>query len=382
MGVIMGQSAVKVSVIIPSYKGSRRLLELVDAVISDPYPNKEVIVVIDKPDPKVLERLKGKSAKVIARNERKGKVSALRTAIENSTGELLLFLDDDVVPAYDNFIERVAEAMDGYDLGELRKIIVKNGLLSRMVYYDYISFNYGNHLFAKKLGRCIGFNGAAFVFWRKALEKVGGFKPVVAEDLEMGLDSYLAKLRFTYIKYPAVLNDPPRDLKDWFNQRMRWSVGAALWVKKNWRVLLRIIKENPLFTVLILFFLLPTLASMIFGLLASTELMDKVLWLLFLSASSLHSGFLILAAFMSYKFLYTLFKALIASIVSFGIFSVFFYKAAKTIDLKFNPLEFALYYFVYSPLWLTVLFTGFVRVFIFKKETVKGWVIGGSPKGE
>lgn len=113
------------------------------------------------------------------------------------------------------------------------------------------------------------------------------------------------------------------------------------------------------------------------ALLVHAELLDKLIWLLFLSLSSYHPAFAIVTLVMSYRFLYTLLKALVASLVSFVAFSVYFYRASKAVDMRFNLLEFAAYFFIYSPLWLTLLLAGFIRVFVFKRTDVKGWVVEG-----
>jgi len=374
----MGQDdSIPLSVVIPSYRGSRRFLELVDRIVNDDYSEKEVIVVVDEPLPEVLQELKkyDGAVKVIARNGRHGKVSALNQAYRMARGDIILFLDDDVVPSRDGFLGGIVEAMRGYDIGDIRKVITGRSFLARMVYYDYVGFNYGNYLFAKRIGRCIAFNGAAVAFKREGLDRVGGFIKAVSEDLETGLRSYVAGLRFTYIKDPAVLNDPPTSWREWFRQRVRWSIGAALWVKNNWRLFLKIIKENPSLAVLVVLLLFPSLASMIAALLAHAELFDKLLWLLFLSLSSYHPAFALITLAMSYRFLYTLLKALVVSLISFIVFSAYFYKAAKATGMRFNILEFAAYFFLYSPLWLTMLLAGFIRVLVFKKTDVKGWVV-------
>ncbi|HDJ97091.1 MAG TPA: glycosyltransferase family 2 protein [Thermofilum sp.] len=365
----------KVSVIIPSYGGGRRLLQLVDHLVNNNHKEKEVIVVIDQPRPEVVKELRKKPVKLILRDERGGKVTALNEAVKQATGDIFIFLDDDVVPNGNGFIEGIVEKMNGYHVAEIRKVIIGKSLLARMVHYDYVGYNYGNYLFWKHLKRCVGFNGAAFVLTREGVKRVGSFKPAVAEDLEFGLRTFLAGLDFRYIITPYVYNDPPPSWRDWFKQRVRWAVGAALWVKDHWRVLARLIMQNPVFAMLILLFLLPSLITLSAALLANTNLMDKIALLVLLSISSFHPGFIPIAAALSYKLLYALIKAVIISVISYFAYSIFYYQAAKRVKLRFNPLDFAIYFFVYSPLWFLMLLSGFIRVFVFRRTTVSDWVV-------
>jgi len=365
----------KVSIIIPSYGGGRRLLQLVDYIIKDNHDEKEVIVVIDQPRPEVVKELRKKPVKLILRDERGGKVTALNEALKQATGDIFVFLDDDVVPNGNGFIEGIVEKMNGYHIAEIRKVIIGKSLLARMVHYDYVGYNYGNYLFWKHLKRCVGFNGAAFALTREGVKHVGSFKPAVAEDLEFGLRTFLAGLDFRYIITPYVYNDPPSSWRDWFRQRVRWAIGAALWVKGYWRVLARLIMQNLIFAMLILLFLLPSLVTLSAALLANTSLMDKIALLVLLSISSFHPSFIPIAAAISYKLLYALIKAGIISVISYFAYSIFYYHAAKRVKLHFNPLDFAVYFFVYSPLWFLMLISGFIRVFVFRRTTVSDWVV-------
>jgi len=367
--------SVKVSVIIPSFRGSPTLVELVNKLVEDDYPNKEVLVVVDAPLQEVAEKLEKQPVKTIFRHRRGGRVSALIEAFKQSSGELLIFLDDDVGFTDKGFLSRAVESMKGFDIGEFMKIVEGDGLLAQTLNYEFMSFNYGSMVLASRTGRCLGLNGAAFAIWRPAYEKIGGFRHKIPDDFDLGIRSYLAGLRFGFVENPRVVNYAPPGWRDWFKQRVRWGIGAAVWVRENWRTLLKMVREEPSLILLLLFLILPSLASFTITFLLNTLLEDRLIWMGLLTLSSLYSGLLPFATLFSYglflKILLLFTKTLVALIAAFALFSVFYHRISKKMGYRFNPVKFAFLYFVYSPLWFTILLSGFIRVFVFNKNSLK-----------
>ena len=138
----------RISVIIPAYKGDRRLEEIVSKVVSDPYPDKEVIVVVDEPDPAIIPKLQ--KVKLIVNWERVGKARALNQAIGASTGDILLFLDADTLPGNDEFLSTIVSEIGGYDVLDVKKVVPKGSFLQRMIYYEYVGFNVASWLLSRK----------------------------------------------------------------------------------------------------------------------------------------------------------------------------------------------------------------------------------------
>jgi len=95
----------KVSVIIPCYNTGIYLQETIDSVLKQTYPDFEIVLVNDGSDDpltlEVLGKLNHPKIKVINTPNR-GVVKARNTAVENSSGELILNLDSDdmIAPEY------------------------------------------------------------------------------------------------------------------------------------------------------------------------------------------------------------------------------------------------------------------------------------------
>ncbi|MEM3641073.1 MAG: glycosyltransferase, partial [Candidatus Bathyarchaeia archaeon] len=73
----------KISVFIPVYENSDLLEGLLEDLVNDSYSNKEIFVIIDKPNKealKIVEKFRGK-VKFILNSRRRGKVEALNNAV-------------------------------------------------------------------------------------------------------------------------------------------------------------------------------------------------------------------------------------------------------------------------------------------------------------
>ena len=103
-GVKMEKVKGKVSVIIPTYKGSDNIERAVKSVLNQTYQPTEVIVVDDNgigteaqtETEKIIEQFKGlDNFKYIPHDMNKNGAAARNTGISASSGEYLCFLDDD-----------------------------------------------------------------------------------------------------------------------------------------------------------------------------------------------------------------------------------------------------------------------------------------------
>jgi len=91
---------VKVSIVVPCFNEKNSILEIVEAVIGSPVPNKEIIVVDDCSTDGTREILQQQIEplvdKIIYHEKNKGKGAALRTGISNITGDIVIIQDADL----------------------------------------------------------------------------------------------------------------------------------------------------------------------------------------------------------------------------------------------------------------------------------------------
>ena len=366
-----------VSIIIPSYKDVKLIPRTLDKLLENSYPFKEVLVVIDEPTSESLQTLGKYNGKIdlIVNEKRMGKVRAYEKALERARGEYLIFLDDDVEVVDKDFIEEIVRKLKEADIVDIKKEIKKKSILSRLVYYDYIAMNFANYLFHRWLNRCIGINGAAFAIRKKALEKIGGFNHTVSEDLDLGVRAYVHELKFVFLNELKVLNEAPSSWRSWFRQRKRWAIGAALWIKQYFRTLVSILKNNLRLSLFTIFMLFPNLLVFVISLFLEENIFYKLALLLLFYLSSYLPVLLPLFTLVSYSLAFLPIKAMTVATIGFVFYSLIYYYAARKLGHKFNILEFMLYYFIYSPIWMFIFLAGLFRVLVLKKTGVEDWII-------
>ncbi len=366
-----------VTVIIPVYREPRLLGEALERLLADPYPRKEIIVVADCPDPTLRDLLRGYEGRVrvLVHEDRVGKAAALNEALGQSRGDIILFLDNDVVPASGGFLSGLARSMEGVDILELSKEVVRRDLISRMVYYDYVAFNFGSLLFHRLLGRCVALNGAAFAVRREAIEALGGFRRVPSEDFDLGLRAYLLSLRYGFSRELKVMNEAPRTWREWAAQRRRWSVGVGLWIKENYRVLLGILRRNLRLVVGVILTAFPSLVTVLLALSVQNYLAGKLAFLALLLASSRLYLLTPLTALLPYGLIATLLNNLLALVTGMLVFSIYYYLVCRKLGYSFRPLDFVLYYLIYSPVWLVLMVGGIAYALTVKNARLGDWKV-------
>lgn len=362
--------APKISIFVPVYRESDLLETLLDDLLSDHYENKEIFVIVDEPTLKSLKLADSFRGEVnfVFNGERRGKANALNEAVEKSDGEILLFLDGDVRinPRSKEFLNTLSEEMREAEIIEVKKEIIRDSLAARCVNYEFLGSNATNWLFSHILKRCLGFNGSAFAIKREAFEALGGFRRVISEDLDMGTRAFMKGFRFKYLKDVGVYTKAPSSWREWFKQRKRWGIGTALWLKENFRTLLKAVRRYPKVILPSLLLIFPSLSLLLINLFIPDELYIKALYIPLLLLSTKFSLLLPPMALTSTTL--SLIRNLLLSVGSLGVYSSIYYIFARKLEYSFNPLEFTLFYLVYSTLWLLIVIVSIIRVYTVKQE--------------
>jgi len=364
-----------VSVIIPAYQGGGELVELVERLLGDSYPRKEVIVAMDEPLPEVLEALEKLGCKLVVSNERRGKVHALNEAVRVSSGEVLVFLDDDVAVKDEGFLRKIVEAMRSCDVADVKKVITGRSLLARLVHIEYVAANFASMLMAKLSGYTVAFNGAAFAIKRRALESLGGFPATLTEDFDLGLKCFLHRLRYTFVDTTYVLNYPPASWGEWYRQRKRWAVGVSDWLRRNYRILLKAVVKMPHVLLPGLVLLLPSLVTFTMTLILYNLARFKAAALLLIGLSSLVSQLLPIATLVTLNIQLAYLLTAAPLLVTLLVFTAWHVAAARKLSMRSEAYLYPVYLFFYQVLWLVILLAGLARVLVLKRTDVEDWVV-------
>lgn len=91
---------IKVSIVIPCFNEKNNIQKIVEAVIDSPVPNKEIIVVddcsTDGSRDILQQQIEPLVDKVMYHEKNKGKGAALRTGVNNVTGDIIIIQDADL----------------------------------------------------------------------------------------------------------------------------------------------------------------------------------------------------------------------------------------------------------------------------------------------
>lgn len=368
----------KISIFIPVYRESDLLEPLIRSLLNDCYKEKEIFVVIDEPTQESIEVSKkfldNNIIHFIFNGIRKGKANVLNEIVKDSKGDIFLFLDADVLlDGRDSLLKTVAKEMENAEIIEIKKGVIRNSFIAKVASYDYLSFSLTNLYFSRKIGRCLGINGAAFAIRRETFEALGGFRRVICEDLDLATRSFINGVRFKFLDNVAVYTKVPSSWKEWFNQRKRWGIGAAFWFKEYFKLLKGIIRKYPGVTFLSLLFIFPALPLLLMNLFVPDDFSLKMLYisLILLSAKT---NILLPPMALTSTTLSTLknFFIVVGSLA--GYLSVFYF-IARRLNFHFNPLEFTIFYFIIAPLWLLIVVSSLIKVYVKPNDIKIDWKI-------
>jgi len=147
---------VKISVCIPTYKGTDLVGSTIDTVLSQTYQDFEIIVCNDSPsDHKELKLLldsyKDSRIKVFYNTQNKGYPLNLRSCVSKSTGEILFLMGQDDLILDNNHFEKIIEIFQSNN---------EIGVMTRPYYWFEDDVNLAIRKISKSKKRVIGINDA------------------------------------------------------------------------------------------------------------------------------------------------------------------------------------------------------------------------------
>ena len=368
----------KVSIIIPVLRESEFLEATLSSFARDSYQNKQIIAVIDEPTQRSLdtaERFKDQ-VRFILNKKRIGKSNALNAAVKASDGDILFFFDsDNVLDGHSgDTISKLVDGIRGKDVVEFKINVIKDSMVSKMVSFEFASANLTNILYSRFAKRKPIVGGAAFAIRRQVFFDIGGFRNFIAEDLDFGWRAFEKKKSYSQIDSIKISTKSPPNLSSWFVQRRRWAVGTAEWFVRSYRsIFMGTIKTTSSVTVPSIFILFPTAVLGVISLFLSESLLEKFA-IIFLTLLPLKIPQITPVVFVVFTSV-TLLKSIVMYALGFTVSLALSYIACRSIGQKFSVGEFAIYYFVYSPVMLVMFAYGFFRVCILRNFGLPDWKV-------
>ena len=371
----------KISIIFPIYKKSKYLENNVQKILEDPYPNdlKEIIISIDSPEDDFLNKLmelknKYKSITLVISKERRGKVSATNDAVKMSSGEILFFFDADVFINYIN-INGVVGELKEYDIIEFYKEIIKKGWLGYLMFIEFSSYFDIIDPILNKTKKPLFLNGSGFATKKNVWNDVGGYSRVYVEDVDFAMKAGKKGYKYHMSKNVKLLVEPLKGLRQWIEQRKRWSFGLIEVILNHLDYMVDFLTHDLLTSILVLLILyLPYLVWTYIYIYLPVSFLYQIainiyenlsknisfIYLIILSPSSLFKVFYVIYLPLLYILITSAYIYLIISI-----------KRRKL----YNFLFFILFSILYIPLYEIIIIYDIIYYGIFEKAPKMNWKV-------
>lgn len=254
------KSLPKISLIVPVKNEAKVIGRLIEGFRRVRYPRDklELIFVEDGSTDGTYELLlKYKELdpriRVIHLKENKeGKPRALNEGIKYATGELLALMDADCVPEPDLFLKAAYEYRKGRKVlvGHYKVINAGESFLTRLSVFEEFLWRFMS-IGRMRLGLSVPLTGSFSFVDRELVLKAGGWRPSLAEDVELGVR--LLKMGFKgYFLDGFVWLETPKTIHAFVKQRVRWYRGYMETALKHLDLLAKVPRKLALDNLLML----------------------------------------------------------------------------------------------------------------------------------
>ena len=284
----------KISIIIPVYNSSLTLKECLDAVFDSSFKSFEVIVVSDNSSDNSVKIAKQYKCKIIELSENKGPAFARNKGTQAAEGDILLFVDSDVIIKKDalnylseKFSYNEIDAIQGiYSHEPVYKNIATQYQQSYTSYYIWPK----NKKYASTLSTC------CFAIRKKIFNQLKGFdtniKRATCEDEVFGYELIDKGYKILILRELNVEHRVHYNIRHFIKRTFnRYTSHMKFYLRKKTYV--NKIKQTNYLKVLIG---IPTLGLIILMLVAIILFPNKITWCIFLILNIifllLHTGFI------------------------------------------------------------------------------------------
>jgi cellulose synthase/poly-beta-1,6-N-acetylglucosamine synthase-like glycosyltransferase len=371
----------KISIIFPIYKKSKYLEINIQKLLGDPYPNdlKEIIISIDSPEGDFLNKLielknKYKNITLVISKDRRGKVSATNDAVKISSGEILFFFDSDVIIDYIN-INGIVEELKEYDIIEFYKEIIKKGWLGYLMFIEFSSYFDIIDPILNKTKKPLFLNGSGFATKRNVWNDVEGYSKVYVEDVDFAMKAGKKGYKYYMSKNVKLLIEPLKSLRQWIEQRKRWSFGLIEVILNHLDYMVDFLTHDLLTSILVLLLLyLPYLVWTYIYIYLPVSFLYQIAINIYenLSKNISFIYLIILSPSSLFKIFYLLYLPLLYTIIT----SAYIYLLISIKRRKlYNFLFFILFSILYIPLYEIIIIYDIIYYGIFEKAPKMNWKV-------
>jgi len=323
---------------------------------------------------KELDDLSKYGVKIFVFEKRKGKATEVNEVVAKLNTDILVFFDSDLrIKKID--IKKIVDACEKYDLVEFYKEIDPICFLGKFVRVEFLSYYACYQYVSSKIGKSIFMNGAGFAIRKELWDKLGGYRRVITEDIDLAIRIYKLGGSYFLLNEVAVEIQPICSIRKWLDQRKRWSSGFVEVLFDHFKTFIEFFAKHPILLLLYSTVINPAiLAFVLLSFLFPQNLLYK------LSLSLL----ILLSAKISPILLFVIPTAIVTSIIFNFIFfcltilfvlisyELVYYKLSKQF---MNPLWVIGFAMFYSPLFLFLVISTLFYYLIFERFPSFNWKV-------
>ncbi len=244
-----------VSILVACYNEADNVRDTLTSLAAQTYPGRfEVLILNDGSSDEtrmvaanaigtLQPRTRGKLRLVdFARNA--GKAATLNRGLKLAAHDLIVTVDGDSwlrADALTRIVERMAADPDGTD-AVAGAVLIRNSrrnMLTRAQEWDYFHGIAAVKRMQSMYHGTLVAQGAFSLYTRQALERVGGWPECVGEDIVVSWALLRSGSRIGYAEDALVFTNAPEEVRQFANQRKRWSRGLVEAFRAHWPLLFK-----------------------------------------------------------------------------------------------------------------------------------------------
>lgn len=257
-----------ISVVIPAYNEENTILQTVKSILNQDYIKHEIIIVNDGSTDKTLtlllnsfdfnQSIQHKSQEifetedpshiVLINKQNEGKAASLNVGIKISRYSLICTIDADTIleknslrklahsfKNHQNSVE-VVIAAGNVSVGNRELTKTSSSFFKKLMIgaqnVEYLRIFGCERKFWSLLNGVLIVSGSFVLYKKEILERLGGFRKIAGEDLDLIVRLYKScwndRYRIEFVKDAICWTQVPDGLGDYFKQRIRWHQGLLI----------------------------------------------------------------------------------------------------------------------------------------------------------
>ncbi len=272
-----------VSILVAAYNEEHAIADTIHSVLSQNYPGDYEIIIVDDGSKDatatVVAAISDPHLRLIRQPFNGGKASALNTGLHHAVHELIVTLDADTYLYRDSLQTIVGRYLSdpSNTAAVAGAIAVRNSRknwITRLQEWDYFhGIAIVKRVQSLYQGTLVA-QGAFSLYEKKVLQELGGWAPVVGEDIVLSWGMLKKGYRIGYAENAVVFTNVPESYGQLFRQRRRWARGMFEALRAHPRILLQprltlqfvfINLMFPLIDISYLLFFVPGVLAAFFG---------------------------------------------------------------------------------------------------------------------